>query len=61
MWLGLMKIAQRSGFNRGISKRWKIFKFSFPDVPKEHPAMGAMAMNMTANIFGLGNAELHLV
>lgn len=57
MWLGLMKIAQRSGLIEGISKKMgRFLSFLFPDVPKEHPAMGAMAMNMTANIFGLGNA-----
>ena len=57
MWLGLMKIAERSGMIEGISKRMKgVLGFLFPDVPRDHPAMGAMTMNMTANMLGLGNA-----
>ncbi len=57
MWLGLMEIAQRSGLIEELSKKMSgILNFLFPDVPKGHPAMGAMAMNMTANMFGLGNA-----
>lgn len=57
MWLGLMKIAERSGMIEGLSKRMKrVLGFLFPDVPRDHPAMGAMTMNMTANMLGLGNA-----
>lgn len=57
MWLGLMNIAERSGIIEGISKKMgKILVFLFPDVPKDHPAMGAMTMNMAANMLGLGNA-----
>lgn len=57
MWLGLMKIAERSGMIEGLSRRMKgVLSFLFPDVPRDHPAMGAMTMNMTANMLGLGNA-----
>lgn len=57
MWLGLMKIAERSGIIEGISRRMeKVLRFLFPDVPSDHPAMGAMTMNMVANMLGLGNA-----
>ena len=35
-------------------------KFLFPDVPKDHPAMGSMVMNISANILGLGNAATPL-
>lgn len=57
LWLGIMKIAQDSGLIRGISRLLKpVMIFLFPDVPPEHPAMGAMIMNISANILGLGNA-----
>ena len=57
LWLGIMKIAEDSGLIRGISRLLRpIMVFLFPDVPPEHPAMGAMIMNISANILGLGNA-----
>ncbi len=57
MWLGLMKIAERSGLIKALSKKMGgVLAFLFPGVPKDHPAMGAMAMNMAANMLGLGNA-----
>lgn len=57
LWLGIMKIAEDSGLIRGISKILKpAMVLLFPDVPPEHPAMGAMIMNISANILGLGNA-----
>ncbi|OIJ10693.1 spore maturation protein [Anaerobacillus alkalilacustris] len=56
-WLGLMKIAQASGLLVGLAKIMKpIATKLFPDVPSNHPAMGYILSNMTANIFGLGNA-----
>lgn len=57
MWLGIMKIAEDSGLIKIISKALKpVMVLLFPDVPPEHPAMGAMIMNISANILGLGNA-----
>lgn len=57
MWLGIMKIAEDSGLIKIISRALKpIMVLLFPDVPPEHPAMGAMIMNISANILGLGNA-----
>lgn len=57
MWLGIMKIAEKSGLINIISKILKpIMVFLFPDVPENHPAMGAMIMNISANILGMGNA-----
>ena len=57
LWLGIMKIAEDSGLIRGISKLLKpIMVILFPDIPPEHPAMGAMIMNISANVLGLGNA-----
>lgn len=57
LWLGIMKIAEDSGLIRGISRLLRpIMVLLFPDIPPEHPAMGAMIMNISANILGLGNA-----
>lgn len=57
LWLGIMKIADKSGFTDIIAKLLKpaITKL-FPDVPKDHPAISAMIMNISANMLGLGNA-----
>ncbi|UMZ73902.1 nucleoside recognition domain-containing protein [Natranaerofaba carboxydovora] len=56
-WLGIMKIIEKSGLIRVINKiLTPIAKFLFPDVPKDHPAMNAILMNMSANLLGMGNA-----
>ncbi|PYZ98477.1 spore maturation protein [Alteribacter lacisalsi] len=56
-WLGLMKIAEKGGILRGLSRLLGPFvRRLFPDVPKESPAMGYILSNMSANMFGLGNA-----
>jgi len=55
--LGLMRIAQDGGAMRWIALRLApVMRRLFPDVPADHPAMSAMLMNFTANMFGLGNA-----
>ncbi len=57
LWLGLMKLAESSGLIVLISKLIKpITKKLFPDVPPEHPAMGSIAMNISANAIGVTNA-----
>jgi len=57
LWLGMMKIADQAGLISIIAKSVKpITRFLFPDVPHDHPAMGSMIMNMSANFLGLGNA-----
>ncbi len=55
--LGLMKVAEEGGLLRIIARvvRPLMVKL-FPDVPADHPAMGAMIMNISANALGLGNA-----
>ncbi len=57
LWLGIMKIAEASGlidlFTKGLRP---VLIRLFPDVPVDHPAMGAISMNMAANILGLNNA-----
>ena len=61
LWLGLMKIGERAGvirlFGRLVSP---LFSRLFPGVPKDHPAMGSMFMNMSANMLGLDNAATPL-
>lgn len=61
LWLGLMKIGERAGviqfFGRLISP---LFSRLFPGVPKGHPAMGAIFMNVSANMLGLDNAATPL-
>lgn len=57
LWLGIMKIADKSGLTDIIAKLLKpIIIRLFPDVPKDHPAISAMIMNISANMLGLGNA-----
>jgi spore maturation protein A len=57
LWLGLMKIAEEAGLIALLAKGLKpITTRLFPDVPADHPAMGAMIMNISANMLGLGNA-----
>ncbi len=57
LWLGIMKIAEVAGIVTSLAKLVKpIMVRLFPEVPPEHPAMGAMVMNMTANFLGLSNA-----
>jgi spore maturation protein A len=57
LWLGIMKIAEQSGLIAKLGKLLKpITTRIFPDVPADHPAMGAMIMNISANMLGLSNA-----
>ncbi len=57
LWLGIMKIAEAAGLIGIIANWMKPFtKRLFPDVPSDHPAMGSMIMNISANMLGLGNA-----
>ncbi|WP_339062621.1 nucleoside recognition domain-containing protein [Tepidibacillus marianensis] len=56
-WLGMMKIAEEAGLLSWISRLLRPFvHWLFPEIPKGHPAIGYILSNMTANIFGLGNA-----
>ena len=57
LFLGLMRVAQEGGLLRAV-QRWlaPLLRRLFPDVPTEHPAMGAMLMNLASNVLGLGNA-----
>lgn len=56
-WLGLMKIAEKSGLLEKLSNVFKpVMKWIFPEVPPDHPAMGYILSNTISNLFGLGNA-----
>src|SRR2546427_6222297 len=61
LWLGVMKIADQSGLLSLLPAMLKpITTRLFPDVPPDHPAMGAMIMNISANMLGLSNAATPL-
>ena len=61
LWMGIMKIGERSGMIQALS-RWlsPVFCRLFPDIPKGHPAMGSIFMNLSANMLGLDNAATPL-
>ena len=61
IWLGIMRLAERSGLVQVIARVLRpLMVRLFPDVPPDHPAIGAMVMNMAANMLGLGNAATPL-
>ncbi len=61
LWLGLMQIAEKSGLMLIFVKAiYPLLRWLFPDIPKDHPAMGSISLNMAANILGLGNAATPL-
>ncbi|BFH69347.1 MAG: nucleoside recognition domain-containing protein [Paenibacillus dendritiformis] len=56
-WLGMMRIAEDGGLLAKVAKALgPIVRFLFPDVPPNHPALGYIMSNMSANLLGLGNA-----
>ena len=56
-WLGIMKIAEKSGIVEFLSKILKpIARIIFPEIPSNSPIIGDVAMNFSANALGLGNA-----
>lgn len=57
LFLGLMKVAEQGGLLTVIARLIRpMMARLFPEVPPEHPAMGAMILNLSANVLGLGNA-----
>jgi spore maturation protein SpmA/spore maturation protein SpmB len=57
LFLGLMKVAEAGGLLSIIARTVRpLMVRLFPEVPADHPAMGAMIMNISANVLGLGNA-----
>lgn len=61
LWLGIMKIGEYGGAINILSRLVApFFKKLFPELPKDHPAMGSMMMNFSANMLGLDNAATPL-
>ncbi|MBN1337243.1 MAG: spore maturation protein [Deltaproteobacteria bacterium] len=57
LFLGLMQVVQEAGGLRFLARAIRpLLVRLFPDVPPDHPAMGAMIMNLAANMLGLANA-----
>ena len=54
-WMGMMKIAECSGIVKAAVKKMRpVLTFLFPDIPDDHPANHYIAVNMIANMLGLG-------
>jgi spore maturation protein A len=61
LWLGIMRVAEQAGLITILSKALRpISRLLFPEVPPDHPAVGAMIMNIAANMLGLSNAATPL-
>ena len=61
LWLGIMKIGEKGGMLNIMAKSVKpFFKRLFPEIPQDHPAMGSIIMNFSANLLGLDNAATPL-
>jgi len=57
LWLGIMRIAERSGVITALARIMQPVEARlFPSLPPEHPALGAIIINLLCNILGLGNA-----
>jgi spore maturation protein SpmA len=57
LFLGLMKVAEEAGLLTSLARLLApLLHRLFPEIPPDHPAMGAMLMNVAANMLGLGNA-----
>lgn len=57
LWLGMAKIAEKSGLLQSFTKILEpLIRHLFPSIPPKHPALGAILMNLSANLFGFGSA-----
>ncbi len=57
LWLGIMKIGEKAGVVNALARVLSpVFTKLFPDIPKNHPAMGSIFMNIASNMLGLDNA-----
>lgn len=57
LWLGLLRIAEKAGLIESFVRMVQpVLRPLFPQIPKDHPALGYIALNLTANVLGLGNA-----
>ncbi len=61
LWMGIMKIGERSGVVNQMSRVVSpFFTRMFPELPKGHPAFGSMLMNLSATMLGIDNAATPL-
>lgn len=61
LWLGIMRVAEKAGLIATLGRLLRPFsRLLFPEIPPEHPAIGAMIMNIAANMLGLSNAATPL-
>ncbi len=61
LWLGIMRIGENGGaINKLTQAVTPLFSKLFPDIPKNHPSIGSMMMNFSANMLGLDNAATPL-
>ena len=61
LWLGIMRIGEKSGFIVLLTRvLTPLFTRLMPEIPKDHPAIGAIVMNISANALGLDNAATPL-
>ena len=57
LWLGLAQVLQDAGLMKVIARFMRpVMRFVFPDIPEDHPALGAILLNVVANMIGLTNA-----
>jgi spore maturation protein A len=61
LWLGIMRVAEKAGLVALLARLLTPFRrLLFPEIPPDHPAIGAMIMNLAANMLGLSNAATPL-
>ncbi len=61
LWMGIMRVGENGGALKGLTRMVSpLFSRLFPDVPKDHPAIGSIMMNFSANMLGLDNAATPL-
>ncbi|MDB6135519.1 MAG: Nucleoside recognition protein [Verrucomicrobiales bacterium] len=61
LWMGIMRLVEVSGLIHVIARVLSpLMRLVFPDVPKGHPALGSIAMNLGANMLGAGNSATPL-
>ncbi len=57
LWLGIMRVAEKAGLIALLGRALRpVSRLLFPGIPSDHPAIGAMIMNVAANMLGLSNA-----
>ncbi|MBS1213254.1 MAG: transporter gate domain protein [Proteobacteria bacterium] len=60
-WLGMLRIGEKGGFIALLTRFLSpLFRRLMPEIPPEHPALGAIVMNLSANVLGLDNAATPL-